>query len=119
MLFRSVKASVKSNVGTLSQGKVMKATRGASTSTNIVNGRSQQDQIQKALTSKAKVGASRVALQRGKIVRRPNALEANANGKFLKFIPICHHCNMIGHIRPRCFEYIQKCKLNNAFHDMS
>ena len=52
-------------------------------------------------------------------MRRPNALKANANGKFLKFIPICHHCNMVGHIRPRCFEYIRKCKFDNAFHDMS
>ena len=52
-------------------------------------------------------------------MRSPKEFEANANGKFLKFIPICHHCNMIGHIRPRCFEYIRKCKLDNAFHDMS
>ncbi|KAK0593890.1 hypothetical protein LWI29_016102 [Acer saccharum] len=46
-------------------------------------------------------------------------MEANANGKILKFIPICHHCNMVGHIRPRCFEYIRKCKFDNAFHDIS
>ena len=114
-----VKASVEPNVGTLSQGKAMKATGGATTSTRNSNGRSQQDQSQRASTSNARGQASRVALQRGKNVRRPNTLKANANGKFLKFIPICHHCNMVGHIRPRCFEYIQKCKFDNVFHDMS
>ena len=114
-----VKASIESNVGTLSQGKAMKATEGASSSTRMFNGRTQQHKHQEATTSNARGGASRVALQRGKIVRRPNAMEANANGKILKFIPICHHCNMVGHIRPRCFEYIRKCEFDNAFHDMS
>ena len=93
-----VKASIETNVGTLTQGKAMKATGGASTSTRKFNGRTQQDQIQKASTSNGRGEAPRVALQRGKIVRRPNAMEANANGKILKFIPICHHCNMVGHI---------------------
>ncbi|KAK0600566.1 hypothetical protein LWI29_016181 [Acer saccharum] len=114
-----VKASIESIVGTLSRGKAMKATGGASSSTRMFNGRTQQHKHQVVTTSNARGGASRVALQRGKIVRRPNAMEANANGKFIKFIPICCHCNMIGHIRPRCFEYIRKCKLDNAFHDMS
>ena len=90
-----VNASVESHVGTLSQGKAMKATGGASSSTRISKGRSQ---CQGATTSNAKDGASNVGLQRGKNVRRPNAKEANANGKSHKFIPICHHCNMIGHI---------------------
>ncbi|KAK1552751.1 hypothetical protein Q3G72_022904 [Acer saccharum] len=114
-----VKASIETNVGTLTQGKAMKATGGASSSTRMFNGRTQQHKHQGASTSNVRGGASRVAHQRGKIMRSPKELEANANGKFLKFIPICHHCNMIGHIRPRCFEYIRKCKLDNAFHDMS
>ena len=114
-----VKASIESNVGTLTQGKAMKATGGAFSSTRKFNGRTQQHQHQKSTTSNVRGGVSRVAHQRGNILRSPNAMEANANGKFLKFIPICHHCNMIGHVRPRCFEYIRKCKLDNAFHDMS
>ncbi|KAK0586597.1 hypothetical protein LWI29_009370 [Acer saccharum] len=83
-----VKASIESIVGTLSQGKAMKATGGASSSTRMFNGRTQQLKHQEATTSNARGEASRVALQRG-------------------------------HIRPRCFEYIRKCKLDNAFHDMS
>ncbi|KAK0572842.1 hypothetical protein LWI29_038048 [Acer saccharum] len=83
-----VKASIESIVGTLFQGKAMKATGGASSSTRMFNGRTQQLKHQEATTSNARGGASRVALQRG-------------------------------HIRPICFEYIRKCKLDNAFHDMS
>ncbi|KAK4859024.1 hypothetical protein QYF36_025464 [Acer negundo] len=63
-----VKASVKTNIGTLTQGKSMKATGGASTSTRKFNGRTQQDQRQRATTSNARGEASRVALQRGKFV---------------------------------------------------
>ena len=43
-----VKASIEPNVGTLTQGKEMKVTEGASTSTRKFNERTQQDQIQKA-----------------------------------------------------------------------
>ncbi|KAK0588753.1 hypothetical protein LWI29_005016 [Acer saccharum] len=62
-----VKASIESIVGTLSQGKAMKATGDASSSTRMFNGRTQQHKYQEATTSNARGGASRVALQRGKI----------------------------------------------------
>ena len=93
----------------------MKAIEGASSSSRIFNGSSQQVKHQGATTSNARGEASMITLQRGKIVRRPKAMEANANGKFIKFIPICHHCNMVGHIRPRCFKFIRKCKLDMLF----
>ena len=28
------------------------------------------------------------------------------------FVPICHYCNMPGHIRPRCFKYINIFRMN-------
>ncbi|KAK1564633.1 hypothetical protein Q3G72_007663 [Acer saccharum] len=62
-----IKASIESNVGTLSHGKAMKATEGASLSSRMFNGRTQQHKHQEATTSNARGGVSRVALQRGKI----------------------------------------------------
>ena len=33
---------------------------------------------------------------------------AKSNGMNSSFIPTCHYCGMIGHIRPKCFNYIEK-----------
>ncbi|KAK3169114.1 hypothetical protein Dsin_000095 [Dipteronia sinensis] len=118
-----VKASSKLNIGTLSNGKAMDAIGGASTSTSTstikVKDKTQHGQIQCSSSSNAKSKASRTIHQKGKFVRRQNALNAQANGKLLKFITICHYCNMVRHIRPRCFEYIHKCKQANYLLDMS
>ena len=32
---------------------------------------------------------------------------AHPKGNFSKFIPVCHYCNVVGHIRPKCYEYIR------------
>lgn len=87
-----VNASSNLNVGTLSNSKAMDATGGDSTSTRNIKGRTQQGQRKHLSLSNAKGEASRNAHQRGNNVRRPNALNAQAKGKFLKFIPICHYC---------------------------
>ena len=28
------------------------------------------------------------------------------------FVPICNYCNMFGHIRPRCFKYLNTFRVN-------
>ncbi|KAL5849177.1 hypothetical protein ACOSQ4_007190 [Xanthoceras sorbifolium] len=38
-----------------------------------------------------------------------NEWQPNHQGTFSNFIPICHFCGRKGHIRPRCFDYIQLC----------
>ena len=77
-----VKASIETNVGTLTHGKAMKATGGASSSTRMFNGRTQQHKHQGVTTSNARGGALRVIHQRGKFMRSLKELEANANGKW-------------------------------------
>ncbi|KAK1567700.1 hypothetical protein Q3G72_015394 [Acer saccharum] len=42
---------------------------------------------------------------------------AHQKGNFSKFIPVCHYCNVVGHIRPKCYEYARQCKLGNVEHD--
>ena len=42
---------------------------------------------------------------------------AHPKGNFSKFIPVCHYCNVVGHIRPKCYEYVRQCKLENVEHD--
>jgi len=31
---------------------------------------------------------------------KPNSKDSGTNGKF---VPICHHCGKVGHIRPKCY----------------
>ena len=42
---------------------------------------------------------------------------AHPKGNFSKFIPVCHYCNVVGHIRPKCYEYVRQCKLGIVEHD--
>jgi len=31
---------------------------------------------------------------------KPNSKDSGTQGKF---VPICHHCGKVGHIRPKCY----------------
>ncbi|KAL5581560.1 hypothetical protein UlMin_014002 [Ulmus minor] len=49
--------------------------------------------------------------------RTPHHTFFKEQGKFIKpfsqfpkFIPLCHFCGVKGHIRPRCYNYIEMCK---------
>ncbi|KAK0604974.1 hypothetical protein LWI29_021490 [Acer saccharum] len=35
-------------------------------------------------------------------------------GKISLFVPICHFCNTLGHIKPKCYKFIEYCNLENA-----
>ncbi|KAK0588538.1 hypothetical protein LWI29_002284 [Acer saccharum] len=35
-------------------------------------------------------------------------------GKISHFVPICHFCNTLGHIKPKCYKFIEYCNLENA-----
>ncbi|KAK0603667.1 hypothetical protein LWI29_007325 [Acer saccharum] len=38
-------------------------------------------------------------------------------GKISSFVPICHFCNTIGHIKPKYFKFIEYCNIGNASRD--
>jgi hypothetical protein len=40
-------------------------------------------------------------------------MRAQSYGMNSSFIPTCHYCGMIGHIRPKCFNYIEKCRVQS------
>ena len=43
-----------------------------------------------------------------------NALmRSQCNGINSYFVPTCHFCGMIGHLRPNCFDYIKRCRLES------
>ena len=35
-------------------------------------------------------------------------------GNISHFVPICHFCNTIGHIKPKCYKFIEYCNMENA-----
>ena len=41
------------------------------------------------------------------------SMRAQSYGMNSSFIPTCHYCGMIGHIRPKCFNFIEKCMMQS------
>ncbi|KAK0577855.1 hypothetical protein LWI29_001209 [Acer saccharum] len=37
-----------------------------------------------------------------------------SEGKISSFVPICHFCNTVSHIKPKCFKFIEYCNMENA-----
>ncbi|KAK1564839.1 hypothetical protein Q3G72_012679 [Acer saccharum] len=44
----------------------------------------------------------------------PICTSPTPKGKISHFVPICHFCNTIGHIKPNCYKFIEYCNLENA-----
>ena len=42
--------------------------------------------------------------------------KSRARHNISKFIPVCHFCNVVGHIKPKCYKYIRQCELENEMH---
>ena len=38
-------------------------------------------------------------------------MRTQGNGMISSSVPICHFCGMIGNIRPNCFNYIKRCRI--------
>ena len=41
------------------------------------------------------------------------SMRSQCNGMNSIFVPTCHFCGMIGHLRPNCFDYIKRCRLES------
>ena len=40
-------------------------------------------------------------------------MRSQCNGINSYFVPTCHFCGMIGHLRPNCFDYIKRCRIES------
>ncbi|KAK0593610.1 hypothetical protein LWI29_017380 [Acer saccharum] len=41
-------------------------------------------------------------------------VSSTSEGKISPFVPICHFCNTLGHIKPKCYKFIEYCNIENA-----
>ena len=44
----------------------------------------------------------------------PTCASPIPEGKISSFVPICHFCNTVGHIKPKCYKFIEYCNIENA-----
>ena len=44
----------------------------------------------------------------------PICASPTPEGKISPFVPICHFCNTLGHIKPKCYKFIEYCNLEKC-----
>ena len=50
-------------------------------------------------------------------IETPICASLTLEGKISSFVPICHFRNIVGHIKPKCFKFIEYCNIGNASRD--